>query len=129
VAPRPSCAYSSGMTDPLPTPAVPCPVCGAGVHPDGTPMPCVALDGRPFPQGHSERRETTPTHDALAAAPAWDLDAIRTTWLRECGACDAGMATACVCPDGDPRTVILALVTRVESAEGRLAAVVEATRG
>lgn len=110
------------MADPLPN--VTCPVCHA---PPG--QVCVALDHRPFPAGHSERHETTPTHDALAAEPVWDLDTVRDTWLRECGACDAGMPTACVCAEGDPRAVILALVNRVEAAERRLAGVMAAARG
>lgn len=110
------------MADPLPN--VTCPVCHA--------LPgrgCTDVVGQALPTSHPERDETTPAYDALAAEPLWDLDAVRDRWLRECGACDAGMATTCVCPDGDPRTVILALVTRVEAAEARLAQVLVAARG
>ncbi|WP_033338987.1 hypothetical protein [Catenuloplanes japonicus] len=43
-----------------------------------------------------------------------DLDAIRNTWLGQCGPCDASLPGACTCVQGDPRTVILDLVREIE---------------
>jgi hypothetical protein len=37
-------------------------------------------------------------------------------WLDQCGFCDAGLVTTCTCPPGDPRSVILALVERLDAA-------------
>jgi hypothetical protein len=36
-------------------------------------------------------------------------------WLNTCGSCDAGLPMACICPPGDPRTVILTLVERADA--------------
>jgi hypothetical protein len=43
-----------------------------------------------------------------------DLDVVRETRLRECGACDYGLLTACVCPDDDYRPTLSGLVDEVE---------------
>jgi len=37
-------------------------------------------------------------------------------WLDQCGSCDAGLPMNCTCPSGDPRSVILALVERLDAA-------------
>lgn len=43
-----------------------------------------------------------------------DLDAIRNTWLSQCGPCEAGIPGSCTCPEGDYRTVLLDLVREIE---------------
>lgn len=45
---------------------------------------------------------------------AVDLGAIKAEWLRLCPPCDVGVPGTCVCPDGDPRPVIEALVGSIE---------------
>lgn len=44
---------------------------------------------------------------------AVDLTEIAEKWLRQCGACDAGLAMTCTCPQGDPRNVISNLADEV----------------
>jgi hypothetical protein len=39
-------------------------------------------------------------------------------FLVQCGSCDAGLATACVCPPGDPRSVISELVEALSRVVG-----------
>ncbi len=36
------------------------------------------------------------------------------SWLELCAICDAGIPAACTCPTGDPRTVIAALVAKID---------------
>lgn len=43
-----------------------------------------------------------------------DLKAIQEKWLRQCGACDAGLPMSCVCPEEDYRPTMLELVREVE---------------
>lgn len=72
--------------------------------------------------GHSKHVEAAPgvpvpvryrTFVNAAAGPP-DLEAIKDTWLRVCGPCDAAVATTCTHPDEDYRPVIAALVAEVE---------------
>jgi hypothetical protein len=37
-------------------------------------------------------------------------------WLRECGACDAGLPMGCTCPPGDYRVILLKLWQAYEAA-------------
>lgn len=43
-----------------------------------------------------------------------DLGAVRAKWLNQCAHCDAGLPWGCTCPDDDPRSVILQLVSALE---------------
>jgi hypothetical protein len=50
-----------------------------------------------------------------AAAPeVLDLAAIEAKWLQQCGACDAGLPTACTHPAEDYRPVIAGLVAEIQ---------------
>jgi hypothetical protein len=43
-----------------------------------------------------------------------DIVAHAQKWLQICASCDIGFPSACTCPEGDPRNVILALVQEIE---------------
>lgn len=49
-----------------------------------------------------------------------DLDAIRNTWLTNCGHCDFGMVINCTCPSGDPRNIIAQLAGELEQQAAEL---------
>lgn len=54
--------------------------------------------------------------DVTESRPPLDLDAVRETWLRPCGSCDAGLPMGCTHPTGeDYRPVMARLVGEVEA--------------
>ncbi len=52
--------------------------------------------------------------------PEVDIEAISEKWLRQCSACDAGLAMSCTCPEGDPRNVISNLVDEIKRLRGEM---------
>lgn len=38
-------------------------------------------------------------------------------WMTPCGSCDCGLPTGCSCPTGDPRPLIMFLVSEIERLE------------
>ncbi len=84
-----------------------------------------AASAPPGPVGAREDADAPPIAPATAESPQraapvatpngqpGDLAVIlddAARWIKPCGSCDAGLATGCTCPDGDPRAVIAALV-------------------
>lgn len=88
------------------------------------PVPVPVDRRRPLPPPNPLLGQTVddvPARSLVDRTPL-DLDAIKATWLRVCGGCDAGMLTDCTHPDGDYRPVMAALVDELEQARADLAA-------
>jgi hypothetical protein len=91
----------------------PCPHDDHTVGPDGQrhlPPVRAAPDGRPA-AGRGGRGRAV---NGKGTYGLWVEDEFGD-WLHQCGSCDAGLPMDCTCPPSDPRSVILALVERLDA--------------